>query len=195
VIGPPDLGNKADPTIVEAYPRPDWYFLWYFALLALVPSEIEDTFIIAFPLLLGLAFFLLPIVAPTGERSPLRRPWAVGIVGFATLGIIVLVIEGVRAPWSPLLAQVRLPAAVTASLSGDAARGADLYQVKGCINCHRLADTGGQRGPDLTHIGARLGVEQMTTRILAGGRNMPAYGDALTPEEVSALVTFLNGRR
>src|SRR5207248_10022499 len=80
VLGPPALGNKADPTVVQAYPRPDWYFLWYFALLALIPSSVEDAFIIDFPLLLGLLFVLLPFVAPFGERSPKRRPWAVGVV-------------------------------------------------------------------------------------------------------------------
>jgi ubiquinol-cytochrome c reductase cytochrome b subunit len=78
VVGPPELGRPADPTIVEAYPRPDWYFLWYFALLALLPAGIEDWFIVGFPLLLGLLLFALPLIAPTGERSPWRRPWAIG---------------------------------------------------------------------------------------------------------------------
>ena len=90
VLGPPELGMKADPTNVEAYPRPDWYLLWYFALLALVPANIEDAFIVGFPLLLGLFFVLLPFVAPKGERSYKRRPWAVAGVAFSTAGI---------APW------------------------------------------------------------------------------------------------
>src|SRR5579883_2869555 len=54
VVGPPVLGARADPTIVRADPRPDWYFLWYFALLALIPPSIENVFILGFPLVVGL---------------------------------------------------------------------------------------------------------------------------------------------
>jgi ubiquinol-cytochrome c reductase cytochrome b subunit len=91
VLGPPALGAIADPTVVQADPRPDWYFIWYFALLALIPPSIEDVFIIGFPLLLGLLFVLLPFVAPAGERSPRRRPWAVAIVVVSTVSIAALV--------------------------------------------------------------------------------------------------------
>jgi ubiquinol-cytochrome c reductase cytochrome b subunit len=191
VLGPPHLGNKADPTLVNAFPRPDWYLLWYFALLALVPPNVEDAFIILFPLLLGLVLVLLPFVASTGERSFRRRPWAVGIVVFVKDGVATLVALGSQAPWSPVLEAVRLPPAVTASLSGPSQDGARLFEEKGCISCHRVANVGGQRGPDLSTVGARLSSEQLTWRILNGGRNMPAYGGTLTPDETTALVQFL----
>jgi ubiquinol-cytochrome c reductase cytochrome b subunit len=126
-LGPPELGNKADPTNIVADPRPDWYFLWYFALLALIPPNIEDWFIIGFPLVLGLLFILLPFMAPYGERSPRRRPWAVGIVGFSFVAIAALVNIGSAAPWSPnLAANLALPAQVTTGLSPEAAKGAQL---------------------------------------------------------------------
>src|SRR5947208_2650021 len=80
LVGPPELGKQADPTIIQADPRPDWYFLWYFALLALLPASIEDSFMVGFPLLVGIVLIALPFVAPAGERSPQRRPWAVAIV-------------------------------------------------------------------------------------------------------------------
>jgi ubiquinol-cytochrome c reductase cytochrome b subunit len=195
VLGPPHLGNKADPTIVEAYPRPDWYLLWYFALLALIPANVEDAFIVLFPLLLGAVFVMLPFVAPTGERSYKRRPWAVGIVVFFTTGIAALVVSGSQAPWSPVLERITLPVSVTASLTGPAVDGARHFEQKGCISCHRVANVGGQRGPDLTRIGARLAPDQLTWRILNGGRNMPAYGATLTPDETNALVGFLAGLR
>lgn len=195
VLGPPELGNKADPTVVQAYPRPDWYFLWYFALLALIPSQIEDYFIIGFPLVLGLLFVLLPFIAPTGERSPRRRPWAVGVVAIFGVSVASLVVAGSAAPWSPDFAADNLPASVTQSLSGAPAQGVQLFQQKGCINCHMIAGVGGQRGPDLTHVGSRLTQEQLTWRILNGGHNMPAYATTLTPDQTSALVAFLLTRQ
>ncbi len=195
VFGPPELGNKADPTVVQAYPRPDWYFLWYFALLALIPSNIEDFFIIAFPALIGVMFVLLPFVAATGERSPRRRPWAVGVVIFFAVSIVALVTAGFQAPWSPALEAAALPDGVKAGLTGVQLQGAQSFETRGCINCHQVAGAGGRRGPDLSTVGARITLDQLTWRILNGGRNMPAYGTTLSPAEVSALVEFLSGLR
>ena len=194
-LGPPDLGHKADPTVIQADPRPDWYFLWYFALLALIPPNIEDWFIIGFPLVLGLLFILLPFVAPFGERSPRRRPWAVAVVVVSVISIAALVNLGSVAPWSPDLGNLALPASVTGGLSGPAVQGAQSFEQRGCINCHRIAGVGGQRGPELTHIGSSLSGDELTWRILNGGRNMPAYGDTLSPQEVAALVAFLSAQR
>ena len=195
-LGPPELGNKADPTVVQAYPRPDWYFLWYFALLALLPTALEDWFIIGFPLLLGLLFIALPFIAATGERSPRRRPWAVGVVAVFGVSVAALVNLGSNAPWSPdLVSDLTLPSSVTTGLSPTAARGAQSFQQRGCINCHTIAGVGGERGPDLTQVGARLTTDELTWRILNGGRNMPAYGSTLPPDEISALVEFLSTRK
>ncbi len=195
VAGPAELGKQADPTIIGADPRPDWYFLWYFALLALLPAGIEDWFIIGFPLLLGVVLIALPLVAPAGERRARRRPWAVGVVGFSAVSIAGLVHIGTLAPWSPNFDPPPLPASVTQTLSGPGAHGAILFQEKGCINCHSLAGVGGQRGPDLTRIGGRRAAGELTTRILAGGQNMPAYGSSLAPGELSDLVAFLASQR
>lgn len=194
-IGPKELGALADPTVVQANPRPDWYFLWYFALLALIPPGVEGWFMIGFPLLIGIILILLPFLAPAGERSARRRPWAPAIVIVTVVAIGVLVREGQRAPWSPVFEPAPLPAEVTASLQGTAREGAVLFSEKGCHHCHTIAGTGGIRGPALSTVGARLTAEQLTWRILYGGVNMPAYGNSLTPDEVSALVDFLATQR
>ncbi|MBV9173429.1 MAG: cytochrome c, partial [Chloroflexi bacterium] len=168
---------------------------WYFALLALIPSNVEDWFIIGFPLLLGLMFVLLPFLAPTGERSPRRRPWAVGFVAVFGVSVAALVSLGSAAPWSPDLTVSQLAPQTTQGLTGPAAQGAQLYQQRGCINCHAIAGVGGQRGPDLTRVGTRLSTDELTWRILNGGRNMPAFGTILTPDQTNDLVQFLSQQR
>jgi len=156
---------------------------------------VEDLFIIGFPLLIGLLFLLLPFIAPFGERSPRRRPWAVGIVAVFGVSVAALVNVGSSAPWSPDLGNLSLPQQVRQGLSPTAAQGADTFEQRGCINCHTIAGVGGERGPDLSHVGGRLTSDQLTWRILNGGHNMPAYGSTLTPQETTALVEFLSSQK
>jgi ubiquinol-cytochrome c reductase cytochrome b subunit len=195
VVGPPELGLPADPTIIQAYPRPDWYFLWYFALLALIPNTVENLFILGFPLTVGIIFLILPFVANRGERSPQRRPWAIAIVGIAALGIAVLVRQGQIAPWSPAQNVPPLPASVTANLTPQEQHGALVYQRAGCSSCHAIAGVGGIKGPDLTYVASRLSSGQITARILAGGNGMPAYAGNLSATDTTDVVAFLETRR
>lgn len=191
VVGPAALGEPANPANLDVYPRPDWYLLWYFALLALIPPVAESWVIIGFPLLIGVILFLLPFIAPAGERSPRRRPWAIAIVGLTVIVIAVLIQEGYRAPWSPELPPPSLPPAVVQPLTGSALQGAQVYEQQGCISCHAIAGAGGIRGPNLSEVGSRLSRDQLTWRILYGGRNMPAYGTTIPPVDLDALVDFL----
>jgi len=194
VVGAPELNKQADPTEIQANPRPDWYFLWYFALLSLLPAGLENVVIIGAPLLAGLILLALPLIAPTGERSPARRPWAVVAVVIPAVAIAVLVREGVESPWSPRLPPPHFPAEFRAQYSGSAAAGLALFETESCSSCHAIAGTGGRKGPDLTTVGARLSREQLTTRILNGGGGMPAYGNTLTPDETASLVAFLSAQ-
>ncbi len=194
VIGPPELGKPPDPTILQAYPRPDWYFLWYFSVLALLPSKAEPFVIIFGPVLVGVALFVLPIVANKGERSPLRRPWAMGFVLILVVMIGTLWIVGEQAPWSPNLQAKVLPANLVNSSDLTVQNGAKLFNVKGCQYCHAIEGYGGARGPSLTSVGSRLSHEQIVTRIANGGNGMPAYSN-LKPDELNALVTFLETRK
>lgn len=191
VVGPPVLGPQANPLVVQAYPRPDWYFLWYFALLALTPPAIENLFMLGFPLTAAVILIILPFVFSQGERSPWRRPWAIAIVAVSALSISLLVRQGDVAPWSPNFTPQPIPASVLANLSPSARQGAVVFQEVGCIACHTVAGTGGQKGPDLTHVGSRRGDQELVIRVMAGGNGMPAYAGNLDAQQLSDLIDFL----
>lgn len=194
-VGPPELGKPPDPSLIHADPRPDWYLLWYFAVLALLPPETENIFMVFAPLVAGGALLVLPLLFPRGERHYSRRP--VAVAGAVTLLVMVgaLLRAGVRSDWSPDFAAQPIPAQVVASADPGVQRGAQLYFSKACINCHWIGNDGGRRGPDLTDAGDRLTRDQITIRILNGAANMPGFGHILKPDEMEALTAFLESRR
>lgn len=194
-IGPPHLGEPADPTNVQAHPRPDWYFLWYFALLSVIPHATEDWVMVLFPPLAILFLLILPFVANRGERHPARRPWAVGSVILAVLVVGVLIGVGANAPWVPDLPVRPLPASVVQGLGPAETLGAAHFANRGCIACHAIAGHGGERGPDLSDIGDRLTPDQLTSQIVNGAENMPGYRDTIPPGDLADLVAFLSSRR
>ena len=195
VFGPPELGKLPDPSIVQAYPRPDWYLLWLFAILALLPAGLENYFIILGPLVVGVVLILLPFISGKGERNPLRRPWAMAAVAGIVIMVGTLWIAGERADWSPDFAATPLPVQVIGASSGPVYQGAQLFYSKGCEYCHNVAGYGGRRGPNLTTVGDRLTRDEMIIRIATGGTNMPPFGGNLTPQELNDLVSFLQSRK
>jgi ubiquinol-cytochrome c reductase cytochrome b subunit len=194
-VGPPHVEKPPDPSLIQAEPRPDWYLLWYFALLALLPHKAEDWIIILFPLLLALALLAVPFISNRGERSIKRRPWAPAIVVFAIGSILALWREGIKEPWTPVFDAQPLDIQTIGATSGDVYDGAQLFNTKGCLFCHAIAGRGGKRGPDLTQVADRLTQEQMVIRIINGGDNMPAYAGNITPKELNELVSFLRTRK
>ena len=60
-----------------------------------------------------------------------------------------------------------------------------------CRNCHAIDGIGGQRGPDLAEVGARLTKDQLVRQVIQGGGNMPAYGKNLSPNQVDAVVAYM----
>jgi ubiquinol-cytochrome c reductase cytochrome b subunit len=113
--------------------------------------------------------------------------------------IVVMVgtlwIAGLKAPWSPDFTAKPLPIQVVGATSGPIYEGARLFHAKGCEFCHAISGYGGKRGPDLTYVGNRLTPQEMTWRILNGGLNMPAFGSDIAPDELNALVAFLESRK
>jgi ubiquinol-cytochrome c reductase cytochrome b subunit len=193
-LGPPELGKPPNPASIDADPKPDWYLLWLFAALALMPPKLEDLVILGAPLVIGGVLLIVPLISKSGERSPRRRPWAVAAAVFCVMMVGALWIEGYRSKWSPNFQAEPLSAEVVGATSGPIADGARYFHAKGCLNCHLIDGYGGRRGPDLSHIGSLLTKENLTLRIINGGTNMPAFAGNMSPEELSALVAFLESR-
>jgi ubiquinol-cytochrome c reductase cytochrome b subunit len=197
VLGPKGPSEPPDPTLGGANPRPEWPFLWLFALLSLSPPAAETFIILVFPVLLIIALLLVPFLGNRGERAPSRRPAAVllVIVGYTTLGVLTYL--GISAPWSPKMTAWSgdpIPERMVKNSTPLQLQGAIMLQNKNCRNCHALDGIGGRRGPDLTTVGTRLTSDQLIDQIsngTPGGGNMPAYGKQMKPAEMTALVDFL----
>jgi ubiquinol-cytochrome c reductase cytochrome b subunit len=194
IIGPPALNAPPNPSNIDALPVPDWYFVFYFAFLALSPPEIESYLMIGGPLIIGLLLFFLPFISNHGERSPLRRPWAIAIVVLFIGSLSGLWAIGITSPWSPHFHAKPLTVEIIGVSSGQIYRGGEHFNEKGCLYCHKISGHGGERGPDLTYIGDKLSANELTWRIMNGGLNMPGFGGTLTSEELTDLVAFLKSR-
>lgn len=195
IFGPPNLTQPPNPSIIQTQPKPDWYMLSIFALFALMPPKIESFMIVAGPVLTIVILLALPFVSNKGERSPIRRPWAV----FGSVCVVVFVLSlfmiGEIAPWSPKFKSRPLTQAEIHSQDTVVNAGAVLFYKKGCLYCHKIEGDGGLKGPDLSSVALRLSPDEMTTRIVNGGENMPAYGGILTRAQMDKIVAFLKTRR
>src|SRR3989454_5521008 len=76
-LGPFGPSGQPDPTIIQTAPRPDFFFLWLYALLSLLPPSAETPLLLIVPPLGIVALLALPFVAGEGEKSWKRRPIAV----------------------------------------------------------------------------------------------------------------------
>src|SRR5713226_3281052 len=193
-FGPFGPKGQPDPTIVQTVPRPDYFFLWGFAGLALLPANLE-TFLLLVGPVIGIGFLIaLPLISGTGEKSWRRRPLAVLTALVIIISLAALTQLGTYAPWSPVMdawSSAPVPPKLLAGRSALERQGAQVFQAKQCRNCHALGGEGGQRGPALDTVATRLTGDQLIRQVLQGRGNMPAYGKNLSPPETTALVAFL----
>lgn len=193
-FGPNNPNGPADPALIQTSPRPDFFFLSLFAVLALMPPYLEDFFIVFVLPLCVVIFFAIPFIARGAEKHPSRRPGAVVAVVLVMTALVVFAVEGVLSPWSPHMSAwsgLPTPPHLIAGRTPEERMGAVILQAKQCRNCHALDGSGGQRGPDLGDVATRLTSDQLVRQVLQGGGNMPAYGHHLSPAEVTTLVAYL----
>ncbi len=194
VFGPLGPGGEPDPTIIQTAPRPDFFFLWLYAVLSLLPPSLETPTLLIGPALALLVLFALPFVSGEGEKSWRRRPIAVLTILLLAVALGTLTHLSAHAPWSPAMDAWSSEPIPPQDVTGRTAlerQGALVFQAKQCHNCHSLEGRGGQRGPALDVVAVRLTQDQLIRQVIQGGGNMPAYGKNLSPAETAALVAFL----
>jgi ubiquinol-cytochrome c reductase cytochrome b subunit len=194
VFGPYGPGGQPDPTIIQTVPKPDFFFLWLYAVLSYLPPSLETPFVLIAPVLGICALLVLPLVAGEGEKSWHRRPVAILLLVTVAVSFGVLTHLGTFTPWSPIMnawSGDPVPPKMVHDVSPLERQGAVVFQAKQCRNCHSIGGTGGLRGPALDDVATRLTEDQLIRQVLQGGGNMPAYGKNLSPPETTALVRFL----
>ena len=194
IFGPFGPSGQPDPTIIQTAPKPDFAFLWIYAVLAYLPPSMETPVLFIAPTLGILAMLLLPLIGGEGEKHWSRRPVAVLMLAVIAVTLGVFTRLGTYTPWSPIMNAWTSDAIPLAYLHGRTPlerQGAIVLQDKQCRNCHSIGGAGGLRGPTLDAIAARMTEDQIIRQVLQGGGNMPAYGNALNPSETTALVKFL----
>ena len=193
-FGPFGPSGPPNPTIIQTAPRPDFFFLWLYAVLSLLPPSMETPALLIGPVVVILGLLLLPFVFGEGEKSWRRRPVAVLTILLVAVAMGTFTRLAGNAPWSPVMdawSGIPIPAEFLHNRTALERQGALVFQVKQCHNCHSLDNQGGKRGPALDAVAVRLTQDQLIRQVIQGGGNMPAYGKNLSPAETTALVAFL----
>lgn len=197
-FGPFGPTGQPDPTIIQTVPKPDFAFLWIYAVLAYLPPSMETPFMFIAPVVVIGVMLLLPLFAGEGEKHWSRRPVAVLMTAVIAVSLGAFTRLGMYVPWSPVMNAWSSSPIPPGDLNGRTPlqrTGAIVFQNKQCRNCHSIGGEGGMRGPALDSIATRMTEDQIIRQVLQGGGNMPAYGNALNPSETTALVHFLKTLR
>jgi ubiquinol-cytochrome c reductase cytochrome b subunit len=194
IFGPFGPSGQPDPTIIQTVPRPDYFFLWLYAVLSLLPPSLETPALLIGPGIALIVLIALPFFSGEGEKSWKRRPIAVLTILLLAVALGTFTHLAGVAPWSPVMnawSMDPVPAHFLKARTATERQGALVFQAKQCHNCHALGGEGGQRGPALDKVALQLTYDQLVRQVIQGGGNMPAYGKNLNPAETAALVAFL----
>jgi ubiquinol-cytochrome c reductase cytochrome b subunit len=193
-FGPFGPSGQPDPRVIQTAPRPDFFFLWLYALLSLLPPQLETPVLLIGPVIALVVLLALPFFSGEGEKHWKRRPIAVLTILLVAVSLGTFTNMADHTPWSPVMdasTSASIPAKLLSGRTPLEIQGALVFQEKQCHNCHALGAIGGQRGPALDAVAVRLTGDQLVRQVLQGGGNMPAYGKNLNPAQTTALVAFL----
>ena len=190
-FGPFGPSGRPDPTIIQTAPRPDYFFLWLYALLSLLPPEMETPALLVGPVVAIAGLLALPFVFGEGEKSWRRRPIAVLTILLIAVVLGEFTSLASHAPWSPEMdawSGDPIPPKFLRHRSALERQGAVIFQLKQCHNCHALGDQGGKRGPALDQVAVVLTEDQLIRQVIqGGGATCPRTGKISAPPKRQRL--------
>src|SRR6266849_6696267 len=102
-FGPFGPTGQPDPTIIQTVPRPDYFFLWLYAVLSFLPPSMETPVLLIGPVIGLIVLLGLPFFSGEGEKSWKRRPIAVLAILLVAVGLGTFTHLAGDAPWSPVM--------------------------------------------------------------------------------------------
>ena len=189
------LEPPADPTDNAYVPRPEWYFLPFYQLLKLFPGSLESTIAVGVPLLLVLALLGLPFYDRSSRRNLRHRPLGLASLTVLLGGSALLLGAAVRDVQPAIAPETGKP------LSSAERAGRALFQRQ-CAGCHVVGtEKGGDKGPDLTAIGAHHSAAWLHSFIEDPSRfhlesGMSPFGPpVLSHEDIEEVARYLSTLR
>jgi len=180
-----ELGPKADPTTTTYSPRPEWYFFFLFELLRVVkPPELVFMATLGIPGICLMLLLLLPFYDVSAERHPLKRPIAMIGAAATVAAMVYLTILG---------AVAGSPSKIEVEVAPQYEEGKLVTASQGCLGCHKIGESGGTIGPNLTDVGDRLGRDAIARTLINPTSPMPPYTGLRedNPEQFEQLVGFV----
>ena len=115
-----------------------------------------------------------------------KRLWLPAVPVLLLVAALAMALVGCGGGTTTTTAATTATTAVVTTTPGSNIDAAALYSAD-CASCHGVNGEGGI-GPDLRGITDATLVE---TQVKNGGGSMPAFGDKLSAEEISALATYV----
>jgi ubiquinol-cytochrome c reductase cytochrome b subunit len=190
------LEQLADPTDTTYIPRPEWYFLFLFQSLKLLPGPLEVVGSVILPGLAVLALIAIPFIDRGRMLKVTRRTVAIGVVALAAIGWTGLTAAAVVTTPPPAgMAEIDYSAPTDwLQLSPEEMAGIGYFRQENCVSCHAIGGHGAAIGPDLTQTSIHKDAAWMIQHFkrpaaMRPGSPMPAV--QLSDAQLNALAAFL----
>src|SRR6201996_646437 len=102
-FGPFGPSGQPDPRIIQTAPRPDFFFLWLYAVLSFLPPEMETPVLLIGPVIGLIVLLVLPFASGEGEKSWKRRPIAVLTILLVAVALGTFTNLADHTPWSTVM--------------------------------------------------------------------------------------------